>query len=299
MASGRPTVPLRSIFQQAPDFFLRDVEATDKREVVLPFNKVLEQFTAFQVRSDQMTSDSVPQLETPFLKMTIEDGQRFGTPATPVPSPRLRFVIERTCACGRPGARPARDDTATPSSRAGSPQPIGPIRLPLPSEVEIPRRRRPGPKSIALEQPPARPPRAARISPNGMGVPAAERVPASSGPPVPTSLPSPLPPPPARIPLKVSPPSRRSAQDGQCLRPPVTAGRDCVFGRWATSMRLPLRSVLRGFLPFQLSGPIDDVPETAAIEIPFSIIEPQLSLGRIAVSPRNSRPRCRRNTARF
>jgi predicted regulator of Ras-like GTPase activity (Roadblock/LC7/MglB family) len=44
--------------------------------------------------------------------------------------------------------------------------------------------------------------------------------------------------------------------------------------------------VLRGgFLPFQLSGPIDDVPETAAIEIPFSIIEPQLSLGRIVVSP--------------
>jgi len=37
-------------------------------------------------------------------------------------------------------------------------------------------------------------------------------------------------------------------------------------------------------LPFQLSGPIDDVPETAAIEIPFSIIEPQLSLGRIVVS---------------
>jgi len=46
-----------------------------------------------------------------------------------------------------------------------------------------------------------------------------------------------------------------------------------------------LRSVLRGLLPFQLSGPIDDVPETAAIEIPFSIIEPQLSLGRIVVSP--------------
>ena len=50
-------------------------------------------------------------------------------------------------------------------------------------------------------------------------------------------------------------------------------------------VRLPLRNVLRGISPFQLSGPIDDVPETAAIEIPFSIIEPQLSLGRIAVSP--------------
>ena len=32
MASGRPTVSLRSIFQQVPDFFQCDVEATDKRE---------------------------------------------------------------------------------------------------------------------------------------------------------------------------------------------------------------------------------------------------------------------------
>ena len=74
------------------------------------------------------------------------------------------------------------------------------------------------------------------------------------------------------------------------LRKPVAgrasgrSGRDRVFGD-GLRVRLPLRGVLRGFLPFQLSGPIDDVPETAAIEVPFSIIEPQLSLGRIAVSP--------------
>lgn len=58
-----------------------------------------------------------------------------------------------------------------------------------------------------------------------------------------------------------------------------------AFSADGLRVRLPLRGLLRGFLPFQLSGPIDDVPETAAIEIPFSIIEPQLSLGRIAVSP--------------
>ena len=122
MASGRPTVSLRSIFQQAPDFFQCDVEATDKREVVLPFNKVLEQFTAFQVRSDQMGSDSVPQLETPFLKMTIEDGQRFGTPVAPVPS----------------SARYCRRHPKSPPFRLD--QSIR-VRLPLPDQAETQRRR--------------------------------------------------------------------------------------------------------------------------------------------------------------
>jgi predicted regulator of Ras-like GTPase activity (Roadblock/LC7/MglB family) len=43
--------------------------------------------------------------------------------------------------------------------------------------------------------------------------------------------------------------------------------------------------VLRGIPPFQLSGPIEEVPETAEIEFAFSIVEPQLSLGKISVSP--------------
>ena len=50
-------------------------------------------------------------------------------------------------------------------------------------------------------------------------------------------------------------------------------------------VRLPLRAVLRGIPPFQLSGPIEEVPETAQIEFAFSIVEPQLSLGKISVSP--------------
>ena len=263
MSSGRPTVSLRSIFQQAADFFLCDVEATDEREVVLPFNKVLEQFTAFHVRSDQMVSDSVPQLETPFLKVTIEDGQRFGTPIAPVPSSAV---------------------LPTPSEVAAvSPRPIDPVRPPLPDQAESSAAHRMAPESVGLEQPPAPTSPAAKISPNGMGVPAAERVPASSGPPVPTSSPSRLPPPPARIPFKVSPPSN-DLRKPAVAAPPVKLAA-IAFSADGPRVRLSLRSVLRGLLPFQLSGPIDDVPETAAIEIPFSIIEPQLSLGRIVVSP--------------
>ena len=263
MASGRPTVSLRSIFQQAPDFFQCDVEATDKREVVLPFNKVLEQFTALQVRPDQMVSDSVPQVETPFLKVTIEDGQRFGTPVAPVPSSAV---------------------LPTPSEASVvSPRPIDPVRLPLPDQAESSAADGGAPESVALEQLPARTSQATKISPNGMGVPAAERVPASSGPPVPTSSPSPLPPPPARIPFKVCPPSSDLRKPAVAAPPAKLAA--IAFSTDGPRVRLSLRSVLRGLLPFQLSGPIDDVPETAAIEIPFSIVEPQLSLGRIVVSP--------------
>ena len=134
MASGRPTVSLRSIFQQAPDFFQCDVEATDKREVVLPFNKVLEQFTAFQVRSDQMA-------------------QRLGSAtrnALPENDDRGRPTIWNT---GR--ARPVvRAVLPTPSEVAAvSPRPIDPVRLPLPDQAESSAADGMAPESVALEQP--------------------------------------------------------------------------------------------------------------------------------------------------
>jgi predicted regulator of Ras-like GTPase activity (Roadblock/LC7/MglB family) len=50
-------------------------------------------------------------------------------------------------------------------------------------------------------------------------------------------------------------------------------------------VRLPLRNLLRGIPSFQLSGPTDEVPEATMIEFPFSIVEPQLALGRVAISP--------------
>ncbi len=135
--------------------------------------------------------------------------------------------------------------------------------------------------------PPARPPIAARVSPNGTGAPASERVPASSGSPVPTPLPSPFAPAaPARIPFKISPPSndlREAASPKvQSLRPQIG---QVEFSAPGSRIRLPLRTILREVAPLQLSGPIDGVAEGAMIELPFSIVEPQLSLGRIAISP--------------
>ena len=42
---------------------------------------------------------------------------------------------------------------------------------------------------------------------------------------------------------------------------------------------------MRGIPPFQVTGRIEDVPEDAQIEVPISIVVPQLSLGRVAISP--------------
>ncbi len=284
MASGRPTVLLRSVFQQAPDFFVNDVAASDLREVALPFGKVLEQFAAFQVRPDQQIDESVPQVETPFLKMTIEDGQRFGKAPAPIPGP-----VPAAPAAIEPQATPVA--TAAPAVVTESaleapvaPKSIRPIRLTVPNDGPPTAPSAPAP--LRLETLPALAPLAAKkISPNGMGAPASERVPASCGPSVPTPLPSPFapPPPPVRIPFKVSPPSNDLRQSDESAPLPKPAA--VAFSSNGPRVRLPLRNVLRGLSPFQLAGSVETVPETATVEIPFSIIEPQLSLGRIAVSP--------------
>jgi predicted regulator of Ras-like GTPase activity (Roadblock/LC7/MglB family) len=49
---------------------------------------------------------------------------------------------------------------------------------------------------------------------------------------------------------------------------------------------LALKPILQGLPPFQLSGDTGTVPAEARIEFPFSLIEPQLAVGRITVTPK-------------
>ncbi len=79
MANGKPTVSLTSIYQQAPEIFSTAIQPDDHTPIPLPFGKVLEEFNRLQVRPDQEHDADVPQLETPFLKVTLEDTKRFGT----------------------------------------------------------------------------------------------------------------------------------------------------------------------------------------------------------------------------
>ena len=291
MSSGHPSVHLRAIYQQAPDFFTREIDAADETEVALPFGKVLEQFAAFQVRTDQVIEEAIPTVETPFLQVTVEDSERFRVASAPVPAPvsppvpeaapvaetaptgpiRLPLPPEAQRAIAAPAAAPVRiDPTRQPESAPASGPAPSPALAPAPTAA-------PAAKTIAFN-----------LSPNGTGEPASERVPASSGPSVPTPAPSsPAPTQTAapKIAFKIGPPSNdpRESVAPKISAPPSAA--PAKFGPSGPRLQLPLSKILRGIAPTQLTGPRDEVPETARIEVPFSIVQPQLSSGKVSISP--------------
>lgn len=112
-------------------------------------------------------------------------------------------------------------------------------------------------------------------------MPATERVPASSGSPVPTPLPAPFAPAAPRLAS-----GSASALPLPPLKPVALAQSvPSILADDGRRIHLPLRAILRGIPPFQFEGAIEDIPETAEIEIPVAMVEPQLSLGRVAISP--------------
>ena len=250
MASGKPAVSLATIYQQVPEIFLRSIAATDQAQVQLPFKKVLEQFTSFQVRSDQERHQAVPQVETPFLRVTLEDNSRFGTTIEAVetadlPPVRLEPATAEAFAAAEPEAA---GDGCVRQPRSENTSAM-PTRIPF------------------------------KLSPNGTGGPAPESVPASSGPSVPTSFPSA--PAPARIPFKMTAPSddlrpkhepwltaESLAASAETPVAPATESKPEVM------ITLALKPILQGLPPLQLGGDPGSVPA-----------EPQLAAGRITVTP--------------
>jgi predicted regulator of Ras-like GTPase activity (Roadblock/LC7/MglB family) len=335
MANGRPSVSLRSIYQQAPTIFTSEVGAEDKREVPLPFHRVLERFASLQVRDDQELDAAVPQVETPFLQVTLEDKEKFGMPiaeprvaaaskpivpsvasargATPLSD---KVVPQGGAASGAAKSEPATAPVAPPKPiPAPALAPRAPVRMSLPNDNPT----TPAPAALAPneagkakptppfafspaepakgkpalpaihppnepEQPEPALPVARKLFPNGAGAPISERVPASIGSSAPTPLPSPLAParPATRIPFKMPPvdPSPPVPLKLNAEVPPVT-----IDSSEGPRIRLSLRNVLRGIPPFQIEGSIETVPEKAQIELPFALVQPQLSLGRVAISP--------------
>jgi predicted regulator of Ras-like GTPase activity (Roadblock/LC7/MglB family) len=264
MASGKPAVSLATIYQQVPEIFLRSIASADEAQVQLPFEKVLAQFTSLQVRSDQERHQAVPQVETPFLKVTLEDNSRFGTTIEAVETADLPPVrVEPPTAEAFAAAEPEAAGNGFVQHRASEDTSATPTRIPF------------------------------KLSPNGTGGPAPERVPASSGPSVPTSFPTP--PAPTRIPFKITAPSddlRREAEPwltAESLAPvaeaPVAPIAPATESEPEVKITLPLKPILQGLAPFQLSGDAGSVPADTQIDLPFSLIEPQLASGRIAVSP--------------
>jgi predicted regulator of Ras-like GTPase activity (Roadblock/LC7/MglB family) len=312
MATGKPTVSLATVYQQVPEIFIRKIEPADASQLHLPFNKVLDAFAKMHVRSDQERAHAVPQVETPFLKVTLEDNETFGTTTEPLETTELPPVrIQPPTAEAFAAAEP--EVAAEARLKMSSP--------PSPNGTSAQKKRIPF-----------------KLSPNGTDVPAPESVPASSGPSVPNLLPSPLAPitpgaglgepavepvsqeqsgstaptttrsafptttPPVRIPFKmvVPPPSVEEEEkpkaepwltkdnlgaNDDAAEPTVTpTGASDAPRVTEVKISLPLLPILKSLPPMQLTGDPSSVPPDVRLELPFSLVEPQLASGRITVT---------------
>ena len=278
MSQGKPSISIWTVFQQVPEIFLRKVASDELTEVELPFQKVMEQFGKLQVRADQSPEQVVPQLATPFLKVTLEDDARFGTVTTMAPAPtgemppvRVELATAETLAAAEPDAMSEEKFIAT--KRA-------PMNFPAAKNPNAN-----GARPAAPAEKPGAPERIPfKLAPKGTDAPAAERVPASSGPSVPTSAP-------ARIPFKMTAPSEEARPKAEpwltkenfvdADAPAKTAAKPTSGG----TVALALKPILQGLLPQQLTGEISSVPDDIRMEIPFSLLEPQLATGRVSLPP--------------
>jgi hypothetical protein len=283
IASGEPSVSLASIHQQAPEIFVRNLASSDATRIPLPRDKVLEQLNNLRVRPDQVRDQAVPQLDTPILKVTLEDTERFGTTIAPLqtsslPPVKVEPATAQTIAAAEP--EPAVQETAK-STR--SQRPAIPLDAPVAAKLAPQSEAVAGPAVLAKKIP-------FLLPPNGTGVPASERVPASSGPPVLTSLsPSPSP---APVSTKISAPG-----EGLRLKPGLEPSAESVCSvagpagvrepkEEEAKIALTLRPIVQELPPFQLNGNPSTVPADVHVEFPLSLIKPQLATGRVAVSPK-------------
>ena len=282
MSTGQPSVSLPSIYQQVPEIFLHTVPLTENAPVVLPFEKVLAGFQNLRVRRDQEHDGAVPQVETPFLKATLQDSETFGVPFEPLQAGEMPPVrLEPATAQSIAAAEPETSDRFIPTAkRPSAPVNIPPMEEPL--EDGFARAKNGAHSTIPFHLPP-----------NGTGAPAAERVPASGGPPVPTSLPPQNGP--TRIPFKVSAPCDALRRKPKPPAEPdwAVAANDLLAGEGSSEketqpakIKLGLKAILQALPAFQLSGDAKEVPEEVGIEFPFSLIESQLATGRVALAPK-------------
>ncbi|HKP93388.1 MAG TPA: hypothetical protein VJS88_05785, partial [Chthoniobacterales bacterium] len=282
MATGKPTVSLATVYQQVPEAFIRKIADSDESQLTLPFQKVLDAFAKMQVRRDQERANAVPQVETPFLKVTMEDNEKFGTTIEPIetmelPAVRVEPPTAEAFAAAEPeAAADAIVKMTPPPSSNGHATETTPKRIPF------------------------------KLSLNGTDAPASESVPASSGPSVPT-LPSPLAPvsaapTPLRIPFKISAPaldeeeakpkpepwltkeSMAAASDAPAASEPATPVVSETARVTEVKIALPLLPILKNLPPMQLTSDPGCVPSDVHMELPFSLIEPQLASGRISVT---------------
>ena len=303
MPDKHPTISLPSLYQQVPEIFLRSVRPDDQTRVELPYEKVLEQFHNAQVRADQVRETAVPHVDTPILTATIEDSERFGTKIEPIetslmPPVPVKHASAHSIAEAEPDATPAALPKAATSTSSG----LKVISLHAPDLM--PKRESSAPPPPAESTTPLEI-SSKDLSPNGTGASASERVPASSGPPVPTPLPftpelekipfklsaeKPLAAPPKVIteapqtspPTKTPPPTIKVSTQPLVPSAPLPVA---PIKKDTPSISLSLKAVLQNLPAFQLNGDAAGVADDARITFELSSIEPQLASGRVSIAP--------------
>src|SRR5438067_5581757 len=273
MPEKNPTISLPSLYQQVPEIFLKGVRPDDDTRVALPYEKVLGQFKTAHVREDQMRDPTVPQLDTPILKATIQDSERFGTKIEPIetsslPRVPMKPATAESIAAAEPEATVQQTTKSTPSGH--------PV-ISLYSPELKPKSEPPGPGRTGFKIP-------FDTSPNGTGASASERVPASSGPPVPTPLP--LTPELAKVPFH-PPAEKPKAPPTKTEVAPLATKLEVASAPAKDEMpiTLSLKVVLQNLPRFQLNGDVSAVSAEDRLTLPLRLIETQLASGRVSISP--------------
>src|SRR5438552_547315 len=303
LAAGRPSISIAAIYQQAPEIFLHTVQPSDTAVVMLPAKKVIDELSHLRVREDQTAEPIMAQVETPFLKMMVEESAKFGTklaPFTTIELPPLPEPVSSASAAAE--SAPVAAIRPPPPSWPAQPAPVAPATsrtIPQPRIQTEPTRD--GSMARITSVTPCAPAenKLEKSLPIGTGGPAFPRVPASSGPPVPPAAPPAAAP--TRIPFQM-PPSAVPAEiatQTPAPAPPTTVApvqqTPRVVPVAATSVEptqepmvvLPLCPILASLPPMQVSGDVTSVPADAKISFRIGLIAPQLASGKVTIPPKD------------
>ena len=323
LAAGRPSISIAAIYQQAPEIFLHTVQPSDTAVVMLPAKKVIDELSHLRVREDQTAEPIMAQVETPFLKMMVEESAKFGTKLAPFTTTELPPLPEPvSSAPAAAESAPVAAIRPPPASRPIQPSPAMKLPVQPPPAARPPAQPPPVAPATSRTIPPPRveteptrdgsmaritfvPPSAPaenkpeKSLPIGTGGPAFPRVPASSGPPVPPAAPPAAAP--TRIPFQMPPsavPPKVAAQT-PAPAPPTTSApvqeTPKVVPVAATSVEptqepmvvLPLCPILASLPPMQIAGDVASVPADAKISFRIALIAPQLATGKVTIPPKD------------
>ena len=308
LAAGRPSISVAAIYQQAPEIFLHTVQPSDTGVVMLPASKVIDELSHLRVREDQTAEPIMAQVETPFLKMMVEESAKFGTALAPFTTTEMPSLPEpvssRPAAAEQAQVAAIRPSSASPPMQrppaARSPVPPPTSRENLPARIET-EPTRDGSMARITSVSPSAPveDKPEKSLPIGTGGPAFPRVPASSGPPVPPVASPPAAP--TRIPFQMPAsdvPPTIAAQAPAAASPtgpaPVEVVPEAVPVA-ATPLApaqepmvvLPLRPILASLPPMQIAGDVTSVPADAKISFSMALIAPQLASGKVTIPPKD------------